>query len=86
MKIFKDIVFRPMCENATGAIVDEIQKQRNGEIMIDIDLVKDTVDIYHKLSSGNLAKDGFLPLKHLDKAILDQTEQFYSAKSQEIME
>jgi hypothetical protein len=44
-----------MCENTTGAIANEVIKQRNGEEMIDIELLKGSVAIYLTLSSGKLA-------------------------------
>ncbi len=59
-----------MCENTTGAIANEVLKQRNGEEMIDIELLKGSVAIYLTLSSGKLAQDGFLPRVNLDKALL----------------
>lgn len=54
--------------------------------MIELELLKGSVAIYLHLSSGKLAQDGFLPRNDLDKAILFQTEQFYCAKSKEIMD
>ena len=54
--------------------------------MIDIELLKGTVSIYLTLSNGKLAQDGFLPRVNLEKAILEQTEEFYRGKSIEIME
>ena len=54
--------------------------------MIDVELLKGTVSIYLTLSSGKLAQDGFMPRVNLDKAILEQTEEFYRGKSIEIME
>jgi hypothetical protein len=85
-KIFKEVVFHPMCESTTNAIIEEIRKQRNGEQMVELELLKGSVAIYLHLSSGKLAQDGFLPRNNLDKAILVQTEQFYAAKSKEIMD
>jgi len=85
-KIFKEVVFQPMCDNTTLAISNEVLKQRNGEEMIDVELLKGSVAIYLTLSSGKLAQDGFLPRVHLDKALLAQTEEFYAAKSKEIMD
>ena len=54
--------------------------------MIDVELLKGTVSIYLTLSSGKLAQDGFMPRVNLDKAIHEQTEEFYRGKSIEIME
>ena len=44
-----------MCEKTTAAIAAEIRKQRNGEEMIDVELLKGSVNIYLTLSSGKLA-------------------------------
>ena len=63
----------------------EIKKQRNGDEMIDLELLQGSVAIYLNLSTGKLAQDGFLPRNNLDKAILEHTQQFYEAKSKEIM-
>ena len=38
--------------------------------MIDVDLLKATVNIYLTLSGGKLAQDGILPRANLEKAIL----------------
>lgn len=54
-KIFKETVFQPLCGQTTEAIVEEIKKQREGEEMIDVELLKGTVSIYLTLSSGKLA-------------------------------
>lgn len=73
-KIFKEVVFHPLCENTTQAIIEEIRKQRNGEQMVELELLKGSIAIYLHLCSGKLAQDGFLPRNNLDKAILSQTE------------
>ena len=54
-KIFKDTIFQPLCDNTTTAITSEIMKQRNEEAMIDIEILRGSVTIYLKLSSGKLA-------------------------------
>ena len=36
-KIFKQNLFRLLCDKTTEAIIDEIYKQRNEELAIDID-------------------------------------------------
>lgn len=69
-KIFKEVVFHPLCEPTTKAIIDEISKQRNGEQMVEVELLKGTINIYLHLCTGKLAQDGFLPRNNLDKAIL----------------
>ena len=47
--------------------------------------LRNVVKIYLKLSSGKLANDGFLPRINLDKELVEQTRQFYEAKSNEIL-
>lgn len=42
-KIFKEVIFQPLCKNVTEAMVDEIMKQRAGEEMINVELLKGTV-------------------------------------------
>lgn len=79
-------MFHPLCESTTNAIVGEIKKQRNGDQIIDLELLKGSVAIYIHLSSGKLAQGSFMPRTNLEKALLVQTEQFYAAKSQEIMD
>lgn len=54
--------------------------------MIDIELLKGSVAIYLTLSGGKLAQDGFLPRVNLDKALLDQTKEFYANKSKQILD
>jgi hypothetical protein len=54
-KIFKEVVFQPLCENTTAAVVAEIRKQREGEELTDIELLKGAVTIFLTLSSGKLA-------------------------------
>lgn len=53
-KIFKYEVFAPLCEKTTQAIIEEIQKQRNGEEILDMELLKGSVSIFLHLSSGKL--------------------------------
>jgi len=85
-KIFKEVVFHPLCENSTAAIVEEIRKQRIGEEMIDLELLRASVHIFITLRTGKLAQAGFLPRVNLDKALLEQTALYYEAKSKEIMD
>ena len=48
--------------------------------------MKGTLNIFLELSEDKLAHDGWLPRVELEKAILDQTEIFYSQKSKLIMD
>lgn len=44
------------------------------------------MEIYLQLSTDKLSHDGFLPRIILDKAIVEQTQQFYANKCKEIMD
>lgn len=48
--------------------------------------MKGTLKIFLELSEDKLAHDGWLPRVQLEKAILEQTEIFYSSKSKLIMD
>lgn len=65
-KIFKEVVFKPLCNNTTQAVVEEIYKQRNGDQGTNIELLQKTVTIYLTLSQGKLGQDGFIPRVALD--------------------
>ena len=81
LKIFKDTLFRPVSDNATLAIIEIIKCQRNGDEMIDETLLKNSVQIFLDLSSEKLARDGFVPRTALDKAVINQTREFYEYRS-----
>ena len=85
-KIFKEVVFKPVSNFTTDAIVDLIQKQRSGDELIDEALIKSAVAIYLDLSKGRLAQDGFLPRVNLEKAILQQTQQFYEQRCKALVD
>lgn len=86
LKIFKEVIFKPLCETTTASITTEIRKQRSGEQNIDQQILKDSVEIYLQLSTDKLSHDGFLPRIILDKAIVEQTQQFYAHKCKESMD
>ena len=48
--------------------------------------MKGTLKIFLELSEDKLAHDGWLPSVQLEKAILEQTEVFYSTMSKQIMD
>ena len=52
-KIFKNVVFQPLIQNVTQAILDDIRKEREGEL-VDVDLLKKIVDIFLYLSTEKL--------------------------------
>lgn len=72
-KIFKEIVFNPLCDKLTTAICNEVKKQRLGQQVMDSadEHLRNVVKIYIKLSTGRLANDGFLPRINLDKELIE---------------
>lgn len=59
-KIFKTVVFQPLLNNITQAVLSAIDRERNEEL-VDVDLMKKTVEIYIFLSSEKLQQDSSLP-------------------------
>lgn len=51
-KIFKGVIFQPLIGNITSAILENIRKEREGEL-VDTDLLKKVIDIYLFLSGEN---------------------------------
>lgn len=88
-KIFKEVVFNPLCDEVTKSIADYIKQQRIGMDEADIlstqDLLRNSVRIYLTLSKDKLVTDGFMPRVQLDKNLIDETRSFYHNKSQEII-
>jgi len=86
-KIFKEIVFNPLCDKLTTAICNEVKKQRLGQEVMETtdEQLRNIVKIYLKLSTGKLANDGFLPRINLDKALVEETRLFYEGKSNEVI-
>ena len=48
-----------------------------------VDLIRNTFDLATATGLSIKAQDGFLPRVNLDKALLDQTKEFYANKSKE---
>ena len=63
-KIFKTVVFQPLLNNITQAVLSAIDRERNEEL-VDVDLMKKTVEIYIFLSSEKLQQDASLPRVYL---------------------
>jgi len=63
-KIFKTVVFQPLLNNITQAVLSAIDRERNEEL-VDVDLMKKTVEIYIFLSSEKLQQDSSLPRVYL---------------------
>jgi hypothetical protein len=59
-KIFKTVLFQPLLNNITQAVLSAIDRERNEEL-VDVDLMKKTVEIYIFLSSEKLQQDSSLP-------------------------
>lgn len=83
-KIFKTVVFTPLISNITVAVLENIRKEREGEL-IDDDLVKKVIDIFLFLSSDNLIQDSLNCKKYLEDRLLDQTRQYYAMVSQNLL-
>jgi hypothetical protein len=54
------VVFQPLLNNITQAVLSAIDRERNEEL-VDVDLMKKTVEIYIFLSSEKLQQDSSLP-------------------------
>lgn len=84
-KIFKEVVFNPICDEVTKAIVDITRAQREGQeehdVMTQSQMLRDTVKIYLRLSQDKLASDGFMPRVQLDKNLVEETRKFYANKA-----
>lgn len=52
-KIFKTVVFQPLIQNITQAVLSAIERERNEEL-VNVDLMKKTVEIYIFLSGEKL--------------------------------
>ena len=79
-KIFKQHVFQPLITNITNAILQAINRERNEEL-VDVDILKKTVDIYLYLSSDKLVQDTQNCRKFLEDRIVEQTRQYYRQMS-----
>ena len=63
-------MFSPLINNVTSAILENIRKERDGEL-IDDGLLKEIVDIYLHLSSESLLQDFTNCKKFLEEKILE---------------
>jgi hypothetical protein len=52
-KIFKGHIFQPLITNITNAVLQTIDRERHEEL-VDIDILKKTIDIYVFLSGEKL--------------------------------
>ena len=69
-----------MIQNIVSAILEDIRKEREGEL-IEIDLLKKIVDIFLFLSAERLTQESLNCKKYLEDKILEQARQFYQIKS-----
>jgi hypothetical protein len=65
-----------LINNITSAILSAIDRERNEEL-IDVDLMKKTVEIYLYLSGEKLMSDPLNPRKFLEDRVLEQTRTYY---------
>ena len=78
-KIFKGVIFQPLISNIVDAILEDIRKEREGEL-VDIDLLKKIVEIFLFLSTDKLSHESINFKKYLEDKILEQTRNFYRIK------
>lgn len=75
-KIFKGYVFQPLITHITNAVLQAINKERNEEL-INIDILKKTIDIFLFLSGEKLVQESINCRKHLEDRVVAQTKAFY---------
>ena len=83
-KIFNGVVFQPLITNITQAIISAIDRERREEL-VDIDILKKTVDIYLFLSDDKLSQDTLNCRKYLEDKIIEHTREFYRKQSQDLL-
>jgi cullin 1 len=84
-KIFKGYVFQPLLTQITGAVLGAVQRERMEEL-VDVDLLKKTVDIFIYLSGDKLATESNLnPRKNLEEQVIKKTRDFYQLQSQALL-
>lgn len=83
-KIFKGVIFHPLMKGITDAILEDIRKEREGEL-VDVALLKRSVEIFLFLSTEKLNQESINCKQFLQDRILEQTKQFYQLKSQELL-
>lgn len=71
-KIFKGVIFHPMIQNITDAILEDIRKEREGEL-IDVDLLKRVVEIFLFLSTDKLNQESINCKQYLQDKLIEQT-------------
>jgi cullin 1 len=69
-KIFKGQVFQPLITQITTAVLTAIQRERSEEL-IDVDLLKNTIDIYLFLSGEKLLQESLNCRKHLEDRVVE---------------
>lgn len=76
LKIFKSVIFHPLTTNITYSVLNAIQRERNEEL-VDVDLLKKTIEIYLNLSNDKLQQDNLNCIKNLEDRIIEQTKNYY---------
>jgi chromosome condensin MukBEF MukE localization factor len=69
-----------MIQNITDAILEDIRREREGEL-IDVDLLKRVVEIFLFLSTDKLNQESINCKQYLQDKLIEQTRQFYQIKS-----
>jgi hypothetical protein len=57
-------------------VLNAIQRERNEEL-VDVDLLKKTIEIYLNLSNDKLQQDNLNCIKNLEDRIIEQTKKYY---------
>ena len=83
-KIFKGTVFLPLQTSIIAAVLEQIEKERNGQL-VNKDLIKTTVEIFCYLSQTTLNKEEVSLKKQLENEIVDQTQEFYKQISNQML-
>ena len=83
-KIFKTVIFQPLITNITQSILNAISRERNEEL-VDVDLLKKTIEIYLSLSNDKFQQDSLNCIKNLEDRIVEHTKNFYINQSQSML-
>lgn len=85
-KIFKGFVFQPLLTQVTQAVLSGVHRERLEEL-VDVDLLKKTVDIYIYLSGDKLSTESSIlnPRKHLEEQLIKSTRDFYREQSHALL-
>jgi cullin 1 len=83
-KIFKTVIFQPLVTNITQSVLYAIDRERNEEL-VDVDLIKKTIEIFLSLSNEKMQQDNVNCIKTLEDRIIDHTKSYYIQQSQALL-